>query len=263
LRSLRDALAGLNPKDQALAIDLRDRDPELAFSEVPYEKGRLLLSYLDAKFGRDRFDAFLRGYFEHFAFKSITTEQFNQYLEENLLERFPGIVTHEQVLAWENAPGIPADAVLPVSSALSQVDDARSAWLGGTLDPKKLGLDWVAQQWQYFLDGMPAELKDVDLRRLDQAYGLTRSANAEIEHSWLELVVRNNYQPSFARLEEYLKTIGRRKLITPLYLDLMKTPSGSEFAKRVYALARPGYHPDTVAAIDAIVTPGADAEGSQ
>jgi len=31
----------------------------------------------------------------------------------------------------------------------------------------------------------------------------------------------------------------------------------------VYALARPGYHPDTVAAIDAIVTPGADAEGSQ
>ena len=263
LRSLRDALAGLNPKDQALAIDLRDRDPELAFSEVPYEKGRLLLSYLDAKFGRDRFDTFLRGYFEHFAFKSITTEQFNQYLEENLLERFPGIVTHEQVLAWENAPGIPADAVLPVSSALSQVDDARSAWLGGTLDPKKLGLDWVAQQWQYFLDGMPAELKDIDLRRLDQAYGLTRSANAEIEHSWLELVVRNNYQPSFARLEEYLKTIGRRKLITPLYLDLMKTPSGSEFAKRVYALARPGYHPDTVAAIDAIVTPGADAEGSQ
>jgi hypothetical protein len=91
---------------------------------------------------------------------------------------------------------------------------------------------------------------------------LTRSQNAEIEHSWLVLVIRNNYQPSYARLEEYLTTIGRRKLIAPLYADLMKTPSGSEFAKRVYAKARPGYHPDTVAAIDAIVNPAA-AEGSE
>ena len=65
LRSLRDDLAKLPPKDQVLAIDLRDRNPELAFSTVPYEKGRLFLRYLDAKFGRERFDAFLHGYFDH------------------------------------------------------------------------------------------------------------------------------------------------------------------------------------------------------
>jgi leukotriene-A4 hydrolase len=91
---------------------------------------------------------------------------------------------------------------------------------------------------------------------------LTRSQNAEIEHSWLMLAIRNHYQLSYARLEEYLTTIGRRKLIAPLYVDLMKTPSGSDFAKRVYAKARPGYHPETVAAIDAIVNPTA-AEGSE
>jgi hypothetical protein len=66
-------------------------------------------------------------------------------------------------------------------------------------------------------------------------------------------VIRNNYQPAFARLEDYLKTIGRRKLVAPLYTELMKSTSGSEFAKRVYAKARPGYHPDTIAAIDPIV----------
>jgi hypothetical protein len=33
----------------------------------------------------------------------------------------------------------------------------------------------------------------------------------------------------------------------------MKTPSGTEFAKRVYAKARPGYAEDTVKALDAIV----------
>jgi leukotriene-A4 hydrolase len=262
LKRLREELATLKPQDQVLAIDLRDRDPELAFSAVPYEKGRLFLSYLDAKFGRDRFDAFLRGYFDHFAFKSITTEQFNEYLSANLLDRFPGIVTREQVQVWEHAPGIPADAVLPVSSAFSQVDEARGAWLGGALQPKKFGLDWAPQQWVYFLDDMPATLPAKQLEGLDQAYGLTRSQNAEIERSWLRQVIRNNYQPSYARLEDYLKIIGRRKLIVPLYTELMKTPSGAEFAKRVYAKARPGYHPNTVAAIDAIVNP-ADAEGSE
>jgi leukotriene-A4 hydrolase len=262
LKRLRDNLATLKPADQVLAIDLRDRDPELVFSDVPYEKGRLFLNYLDAKFGRERFDAFLRGYFDHFAFKSITTDQFTEYLADNLLDRYPGIVSRDQVLAWENAPGIPADAVLPVSSAFQPVDDARAAWLAGTLAPKKFGLDWVTQQWIYFLDNMPATLTAKQLGDLDKAYGFTRSENAQIEFSWLVLVVKNNYQPSYPRLEEYLKTIGRRILIEPLYTDLMKTSSGTEFAKRVYAKARPGYHPDTVKAVDAIVNP-TGAEGSE
>jgi leukotriene-A4 hydrolase len=262
LKRLRDNLATLKPADQVLAIDLRDRDPELVFSDVPYEKGRLFLTYLDAKFGRERFDAFLRGYFDHFAFKSITTDQFTEYLADNLLDRFPGIVTREQVLAWENAPGLPADAVLPATNAFQPVDDARKAWLAGTLAPKKFGLDWVTAQWLYFLDNMPATLSAKQLGDLDKAYEFTHSQNAEIEYSWLVLVIRNNYQPSFPRLEEYLKTIGRRKLIAPLYTDLMKTTSGTEFAKRVYTKARPGYHPDTVAAIDAIVNP-TGAEGAE
>jgi hypothetical protein len=260
LQSLRRDLAKLKPQDQALAIDLRDRDPGLVFSDVPYEKGRLFLNYLAAKFGRERFDAFLHDYFDHFAFKSITTEQFNDYLTENLLGRFPGIVSREQVLAWENGPGIPADAVLPVSAILSQVDETRGQWLSGALAPKKFGLDWTAQQWLYFLDNMPAVLSAKQLEGLDRAYDFTRSRNAEIEHSWFRLVIAADYQPSYARLEDYLKTIGRIKLIAPLYADLMKTPSGAEMAKRVYAKALPGYHPDTAAAIGAIVKPPAAEE---
>jgi hypothetical protein len=142
------------------------------------------------------------------------------------------------------------------------VDDARAAWLAGTLAPKKFGLDWVTQQWLYFLDNMPAALTAKQLGDLDKAYGFTHSENAEIEDSWLKLVIKNNYQASYPRLEEYLKSIGRLKLIVPLYTDLMKTSSGTEFAKRVYTKARPAYHPDTVRAIDTIVNPGA-AEGSE
>jgi leukotriene-A4 hydrolase len=260
VKSLRADLARLKPQDQALAIDLRDRDPGEVFSEVPYEKGRLFLTYLDAKFGRERFDAFLRGYFDHFAFKSITTEQFLAYLQANLLDRFPGIVTREQVTAWVSAAGIPPDAVLPSTDAFAAVDEVRAAWLAGKGPTKKLDThEWVAQQWLYFLDNMPATLTTAQMADLDQAFGFTHTANAEIGCRWFVLVIRNRYQPSYVHLEEYLETIGRRKLITPLYEELMKTPAGVVQAKRVYALAQPGYHPETVAAIDAIVNPPADA----
>jgi leukotriene-A4 hydrolase len=255
LKTLRDELAKFKPADQILAIDLRDRDPGDSLTNIPYEKGRLFLNYLDAKFGRDRFDSFLRGYFDHFAFKSINSEQFMAYLQENLLDRFPGIVTRAQVNTWILSPGLPADAVLPVTTLFQPVDAAREAWLAGKLEAKKIGVGWVAQQWLYFLEGMPANLSVAQLAELDKAFGLSKSPNAEIGHSWFKLVIANDYQPAFPRLEEYLKTIGRRKLIEPLYESLMKTPAGTEVAKRVFAKARPGYHPETVKAIDAIVAP--------
>jgi len=255
LTSLKADLARLKPADQILAIDLRDRDPDAVFSAIPYEKGRLFLNYLDVKFGRERFDTFLRGYFDHFAFKSITTEQFLAYLQENLLDRFPGIVTRERVDAWVLAPGLPADAVLPVTTMFEPVDLGRASWLAGRLPSKNIGKDWITQQWLYFLNNMPAALQPAQMADLDKSFGLTKSPNAEIAHAWFRLVIANDYRPSFPRLEEYLMRVGRRKLIAPLYEALMKTPSGTELAKRVFAKARAGYHPDTVKAISAIVEP--------
>ncbi len=258
LRSLQEDLAKLAPADQVLAIDLRGRDPDAVFSEVPYEKGRLLLFYLDAKFGRERFDEFLRGYFDHFSFTSISTEQFLDYLAVNLLDRYPGRVTRERVMDWVSGPGIPADAVLPTSDEFTPVDAARAGWLAAGLPAKKLKLQsagWVAQQWIYFLDSMPANLTTAQMAELDATFAFTRSSNDEIAHSWLLLVIRHQYRPGYVRLEEYLETIGRRRLIKSLYEELMKTPAGAVQAKRVYALARPGYHPEAVAAIDAVVKP--------
>ena len=261
LKALRDNLARLKPADQALAIDLRERDPREAFSEVPYEKGRLFLTYLDAKFGRERFDAFLRAYFDHFEFKSIDTEEFLQYLKENLFDRYPGVVTLDQAMVWVHGPGLPPDAVLPETDAFAPVDAARSAWVAGgraaqTLDTRS----WVTQQWMYFLQGMPATLSSAQMADLDRSFKFTQTGNALIAQSWLMLVARNHYQPAYSRLEDYLRTVGRIKLIEPLYREMMKTPAGEVQAERVYKLARPGYHPEAVAAIDAIVKPSSEAD---
>ena len=183
-----------------------------------------------------------------------------------MLDRYPGVVSRDEVTAWVSAPGLPDDAVLPVSGEFAPVDQARAAWLGGGLAPKRLKLDssgWAAQQWLYFLDNMPASLSTAQMKELDQWFEFTHTANAEIGHSWFLLVIRSRYQPGYGRLEDYLQTIGRRKLIAPLYEELMKTPAGAAQAKRVYALARPGYHPETVAAIDAILNPPSEESDEQ
>jgi leukotriene-A4 hydrolase len=177
------------------------------------------------------------------------------YLQENLLNKYPGIVSREQVNGWVFNPGLPADAVLPVTTQFAPVDAARSAWLAGTLPLKKVGADWNVQQWLYFLENMPVTLTGAQMADLDKAYSFTKSENAEIASSWFKLVIANNYEPGNARLEEYLKTIGRTKLIKPLYEGLMNTGPGQATAKRVFAKAKPGYHPETVTAIEAIVEP--------
>ena len=116
------------------------------------------------------------------------------------------------------------------------MDQARSDWLAGKMPAKKLDTrDWMTPQWQYFLDGMPGPLRKEQLAELDQAFGFMRSGNALVSRSWLMLVIRSAYTPGYPRLEEYLQSIGRRKLIEPLYEELMKTPAGAAMAKRVFA----------------------------
>ena len=256
--SLREDLAQMNRADQILAVDQRGRDPAAPRSAAD-EKSALLFAFLGGKFGHERFDAFLKGYFDHFAFKSITTEEFVGYLKENLLDRFPGIVTAAQVAHWIDEPGLPADAPLLAGHPYGSIDTARSAWLSGKIAAKKLDTrDWVTPQWTYFLDNMPAPLRKDQMAELDQVFGFTRSPNAEIAASWFGLVIKSAYQPSYARLEEFLRTNGRETLLMPLYVELMKTPGGEALAKRVFPLAKPLYQARTAAALDAVVNPGSE-----
>jgi aminopeptidase N len=253
LQALRAAMSTLKPADQLLAVDLRGRDPLQGFNEVPYEKGRLFFNFLDAKFGRERFDDFLRGYFEHFAFQSVSTEQFLATLREKLLDRFPGIVTAAEVDQWVNGPGIPAYAVLPVTPLLRPVDEARAAFTSGALQAGQFGADWLAQQWIYFFDNLSAPLSASQLAALDKAHRFSASTDGELQSSWFNQVIVSGYRAAYPQAEQFLTTVGRTKLIRPLYVQLMKTDSGATLARKIYTKARATYHPETVEEIGAIV----------
>ena len=257
LQALRTDFNRLDDADQVLHIDLGGRDPDDGMTQIPYEKGALFLRHLEQIVGRGRFDEFLRGYFDHFAFQSITTDDFEAYLSEYLLASLDPDVSDQLLLlidAWIRKPGVPLGAPQPESSAFREVEAKVARWVSGEISATALETtDWSTFEWLHFLGALPKSLTFDALRDLDQAYDLTNSSNAEIANQWLLIAIRNSYQVVDARLEQYLMTIGRRKLIRPLYEALAETPDGRERAIAIYRRARPGYHPISTDSIDQIL----------
>lgn len=244
----------LEANDEILAIDLRGRDPDDVFSNIPYEKGALFLRELEHKVGRDNFDKFLTEYFKKFAFQSITTDQFLAYLKETLLAEHPDKLDINRIKQWIFEANIPNDAPTVESNAFAIVDAARADWLSGKQPAKQIeSKDWVVHQWLYFLNNMPEKLTQEQLADLDAAFDLTNSKNNEIAHSWLLISVKNWYEPALPRLHDYLTSIGRNKLVKPLYRELAKTEQGKALGKKAFEEAKAGYHPLTVKANEEFV----------
>lgn len=258
-QDLQVALAQSNPADQILAADLRDRDPGSQPPAILSGKGRLFFEFLEMKFGRERFDPYLRSFFERFARKSITTDQFLNDLDANLLQAAPGKVSLADAAAWISTPGLPAAAVLPTTTAFERVDAVRAAWLAHRTAAKKLEVQgFLSQQWCAFLDNMPAALTVQQFAELEQAFGFSRSNDAAVASRWFVLVARDNYQPAYPKLEEFLKTTGRVQYLLPLYQRLAKTPDGTARAKRIYAATRATLPPTSRALLEPVVTPVSD-----
>ena len=253
-QDLTDDVAALPENDEILAIDLRGRNPDDVFSNIPYEKGALFLRELEQKVGRAEFDKFLVNYFQHFAFKSITTDEFVAYLDKTLLADHADKLDKARIQEWIFTPGIPAGAPVPTSDAFELIDQARSNFLAGEVPASSINTQsWTVHEWLYFLNNMPDALTDVQLAALDEAFNLTHSSNNEIAHSWLMIAVKNNYEPAYERLYSYLVSIGRNKLVKPLYQALSQTEEGKAFAKKAFEEAKPGYHPLTVKANEGFV----------
>ncbi len=245
----------VDPKLQRLAIKAGDLpDPDGSSSAAVYTKGAWFLQFLEQRFGRQTFDNYLKGYFDHFAFQSISTAQMLEYMKANLIDKYPGKVTMDEVNAWVYEPGIPADAPQTTSPRFEAVEAAGKAFLAdGTLPAKAATDKWITQEWTHFLEGMPEKLSAEQMGKLDQAYHFTGTANGEIAMRWYPLAVRSGYTAANDELAKFTARVGRRKLIMPIYNELVKTPEGLALAKEIFAKAKPSYHPITTGSVEKVI----------
>lgn len=252
---LKQEYAELAPDLQRLSLKPGTlANPDDSSSATVYTKGAWFLQFLEKRFGRDVFDPWLKGYFDHFAFQSITTAQFRDYLKTQLIDKHPNVVTMQEVDQWLYEPGIPPNAPVVESGKFSTVNAARIAWMGSAKLPDKTITDaWGTQEWVHFLEGMPDTLAQAQLTQLDEAYRFTGTPNGEIAMRWYPLAERSGYAAARPAMGAFLERVGRRKLIMPTYKALVATPDGLAFAKAVFAKARPGYHPITTGSVEAMI----------
>ncbi|NNC56988.1 MAG: M1 family metallopeptidase [Woeseiaceae bacterium] len=232
------------PKMQALAPRLDAGDPDSFQGTIHYIKGELFLQYLENAFGREAFDEFLFAYFDEFAFKTITTERFLDYLDENLLQTESSAVSRADAEQWLYQPGLPDDAPMPSSTTLNEAEALATIWSKGEIDVADIPIqDWSPQATVHFINSLPADVAGDRLKALDDGLNLSDTRNAEIGRAWFIQVAERRYTPAYEALESYLNRYGRGRLIFPIYLALAGNGADQELALKMFEGARAAYHP--------------------
>lgn len=234
-----------------------DETTEGGSSGIVYDKGALFLRTVERIAGRERFDAWLRSYFDRHAFQPMTSALFLADLRSNLVKGDKNLEAKLRLDDWVYKPGLPADAVRPDPKAFAPVDAALGAFNGGGSAPGAAWARWTTAERLRFLNGLPRQLPQPRLTELDRALGLTGSRNAETLFAWLQLALANRYQPAVPATERFLMSMGRRKFVAPLFETLAKQGEwGRPIAARIYSAARPTYHSVTTGTVDKTMKAG-------
>jgi aminopeptidase N len=152
------SLAGKAQGDTRLHIDLAGRDPDDGMTDIAYEKGAAFLRSIEVAAGRERFDTYLRGYFDRHAFTPQTTAGFLHDLNEQLLSADASFEPRINTQAWAYDTGLPATAVAPQSPRFAQLDALAAQF--ATRGAAALGdvSGWNTAERVHLLQSLPRKL---------------------------------------------------------------------------------------------------------
>ena len=252
IQDLDNEIKDLGPSsaDTHLKLSLKQRDPDDGMTDIAYEKGCLFLMALEEEVGREKFDSFLKKYFSDHKFQTLTTEEFLEYLDKELVQ--PEQVKTD-IDAWVYSPGLPEKRPSVESNKFDLVESFMNSNLKQNSWTKKATENWTTHEWLHFIRKLPADLSMEQANALDKAYGFSQSGNSEILAAWFEQSIHNGYYKNITNeLETFLVSVGRRKFLTPLYKAL-KTEGDIELARNIYAKAKPNYHAVSTQTMDALL----------
>ena len=200
---------------------LHGKDPDDAFSSVPYEKGYTFLSYLERQVGRERWNKYIPHYFTTFARKSLTSDEF----KANLLSFFASDDVASSVLKaveWDNwfyAPGLPQKpsfdtSLVDVCYALA------SKWHDTHYQPSRNDIGgWKANQIVVFLDTVKdfeEPLSKDQAQSMGETYNFLKTRNVEVTARYLSVGLKSRLESVYTPTAELLGNVGRMKFVRPL-----------------------------------------------
>lgn len=244
---------GKDHPDTRLHVELTKRHPGDAFSNIPYEKGAAFLRVIERTVGRERFDPWLNAYFSRFAFTPTTTADCLRYMDTTLFRTDSSLKQKIGVDTWVYQPGIPSNSIRETPLRFVKVEQALNNFKAGAAVTSLQTSSWSTHEWLHFLRNLPHPLALPRMKELDERFQLSVSTNSEIADEWYRLSIASGYQDAYAAMEEFLCTVGRKKFLEPLYLEMKKTPEGLKMAQRIFEKAKPNYHPQTAEKIEGLL----------
>jgi aminopeptidase N len=244
--ALQTISKGDHPEDTHLKLELEERNPDDGMTDIAYVKGAYFLRTLEKAVGREKMDAFLADYFATFAFQTITTSDFERYLNEHLLE--PNDITFN-TKEWIYNDGLPENCITITSNRLDRMKSIADAFNSG--NEKKISAflnnersDFITQEWQTFIRHLSPKASVAAIKRLDEAFSLSTDANPAVKSDWFQLTIKTNYKEARPHMKAYLCKIGRRWFIESVYQCLVDSddPTDHTFAHEVFEEAKHNYH---------------------
>ena len=236
------------PNDTKLKLDLKDRNPDDGMNSIAYDKGYLFLRTLEEITGRENFDAFLKNYFKTHAFKTMSTEKFVTFLNENLLKKNNITFNTNE---WIYEPGVPSNQSIIISDKFEIVEKTIASFIKTNKIDKAITKNWTTQEWVYFIRNFPKDITAAQLTIIDNNFNLTHSNNSYIAMVWYEQSINHDYHGNNvdSKIEAFLIRVGRRWYVSTIY-NAFKRNNKTEIALTIYKKARPNYHSVTTNTID-------------
>ncbi len=222
-----------------LEINGEGKDPDEFYSLVPYEKGFLFVALLEETVGREKMDVFVKKYIEHFAFTSLTTAQFEEFLNAEL----PGVAEQMGAEEWIHQPDLPANAPVFASARLEMLEGLARTWSDGARPEVADAAKWTPEDWQIFLQALPGKLTTEDCAWLNDNFKLNEQGNSEILCNWLQIAINSSFEPAYDRAASFLGEVGRMKYLKPLFNALHCNANTRDLAAKVFAKNADSYHP--------------------
>jgi leukotriene-A4 hydrolase len=264
-QALADSIAqfGANHEFTKLVPNLKGKDPDDAFSSVPYEKGFNFLYFIEKLIGIDAFDAFIPHYFTVWKEKSLDSHDF----KATLLAFFAHDAAVSKKLAdsidwdkWFYAPGFPpkpnfdtslVDTVYALADKWEtlthdpSVKQEPSMMMMQAFEPSKSDIkNLTANQLIVFLERVllfPTALPTPAAHKMGALYGFTTSQNVELVSRYCQIAMKAGDESSLGAVTALLGRVGRMKFVQPLYKGLIKVDRG--LAEKTFEKNRDFYHP--------------------
>jgi leukotriene-A4 hydrolase len=249
------------PEDSKLKLSLLGRNPDEGMTTVAYIKGAYFLKTLENEVGRANFDIFLKRYFKHFAFKTISTEEFEKFLNDRLLHPMRIKFNTEE---WLYVEGLPSNCVKIESERFKKVQEMVNKVVAGDdifkpvrIKGKKKHVlvreDLITQEWLTFIRNLPDTLPVQTYNQLDAKLNFKNCGNSEIMFEWYLKNISAGNKAVYPSMKRFLTKVGRRKYVEPLFAELVKTEENKAWAQSTYRPIRENYHFVTRNTVDGIL----------